>query len=168
MTSAHASDGWAGGRPPAPRALPEAFLPYRGQPAGVISRSLAGGVDLALVVTVGVSMYLGYSGLRFLWNPRDFHFGSLHWLVAVVVEGTLLAVYLTACWATSGRTYGDRVLALRVTDANGDRLHVVHALARAVLCVVIPLGLFLSALTATKRSLSDVLLRTTVRYDWER
>ena len=168
MVTAHASDGWPAGRTPAPRSLPDAFLDFRGRPAGVVSRSLAGIIDLALLVVIVVSGYLALSGLRFLWQPRGFHFGTVHWLAALIVGETLLALYLAACWATSGRSYGDRVLALRVGDAQGRKLHLLRALARAVLCVVFPLGLLLSALTPAKRSLSDLLVRTAVRYDWDR
>ena len=167
MVTAEAGHGWPAGRPPALRPLPDAFLNYRGQPAGVVSRSLAGTIDVALLGVIVVVGYLGFSGLRFLWDPKGFSLGTIHWLAALLVGEVLLTLYWTACWATSGRSYGDRVLALRVCDARGRRLHVVRALARAVLCVVFPLGLLLSALTATKRSLSDLLLRTAVRYDWD-
>ena len=48
----------------------------------------------------------------------------------------------------------------------GERLRWRSAAARAALCVVFPIGLYWSVVSATSRSVQDTLLRTAVVYDW--
>ena len=45
---------------------------------------------------------------------------------------------------------------------------LVGALLRAVLCVLFPIGLFWIVLSSENRSVQDVLLRSSVVYDWSR
>jgi uncharacterized RDD family membrane protein YckC len=151
----------------APRLLPADLRPYQGRPAGVVSRTLACAVDLGIVSLALVAGYLGVQGLRFLANPAAFHFRSVPRTLALIVAAVVVVSYLACSWALGGRTYGDHVMALRVVDAAGRRMHPVRALARALVCVVFPLGLFWSGLSPTRRSFTDVLVRTSVRYDWE-
>jgi uncharacterized RDD family membrane protein YckC len=87
--------------------------------------------------------------------------------VFLLVAGGLLTLYLTVCWTITGRTYGDRVLAVRVVDRRGDVLSLGTASLRAIFCVLVPLGLFWTAINRHNRSLQDVLLRTSVIYDWD-
>ena len=75
-------------------------------------------------------------------------------------------LYATTAWSTVGRTYGCHVMGLRVVSRRGRRLHLLVALARAVLCVVFPIGLLWCAVSRTQRSVQDLPLRTTVIYDW--
>jgi hypothetical protein len=42
----------------------------------------------------------------------------------------------------------------------------LSALLRAILCVIFPIGLLWSVVSDSSRSLQDVLLRTSVIYDW--
>ncbi len=79
----------------------------------------------------------------------------------------VLVVYLTAAWSTTGRTYGCHVMGVRVVNFRGRRLRVAGALVRAVLCAVFPVGLFWCAASRGHRSLQDILLRTSVVYDWQ-
>jgi hypothetical protein len=65
-----------------------------------------------------------------------------------------------------GRTYGDNVLGLRVVSRKGARLTLGVGLLRAVLCVVFPLGLLWAAINRQSHSIQDMLLRTSVIYDW--
>jgi uncharacterized RDD family membrane protein YckC len=46
-------------------------------------------------------------------------------------------------------------------------LGALRALARAVACTLLPIGLLWSAVNADKLSLQDLLLRTFVVYDWQ-
>ena len=82
-----------------------------------------------------------------------------------MLGGIVAVLYLTACWATTGRSYGKHVLGLRVVGPFG-RLHVVGAFLRAVLCVLVPIGVLWVAVSRENRSLQDVVLRTSVVYDW--
>ena len=70
-------------------------------------------------------------------------------------------------WSISGRTYGDVVMGLRVVNFRGHRLHVVGALVRAVACAAFPIGLLWVAVSRENRSVQDMVLRTSVIYDWQ-
>jgi uncharacterized RDD family membrane protein YckC len=79
----------------------------------------------------------------------------------------LLGLYLADSWTVTGRTYGDHLLGLRVVVSASDRLlPPARALVRAMLCVVFPIGLFWIALSRRNRSVSDLLVGSTVVYDW--
>lgn len=139
----------------------------QGRHAGVISRLLADGIDLAVVLASLVGVYLGFAGLKFLVRPRAFtwpepsalNLGTLGWI--------LLIGYLTIGWAVTGRTFGKTVLGLRVVEAEGSRPHLWRAFARAMLCAVFPIGLLWCVVSHRNASLQDLIVRTTVVYDWE-
>ena len=66
---------------------------------------------------VAVVLDLGAAGVRFAWSPVDFRWPQPSPGLAV---GVLLAVavgYLAAGWAMAGRTYGERLLGLRVLSS---------------------------------------------------
>jgi uncharacterized RDD family membrane protein YckC len=133
--------------------------------AGVVTRLLAACVDTVVVVLVTVSVDLATAGIRFAWRPRDFRWPQPSTQLAVVVLFVVAVVYLTAGWALAGRTYGDRLLGLRVVSARYARLGPVRSLLRALLCVLFPVGLLWSGVSVTRRSLQDLVLRTVVVYD---
>jgi uncharacterized RDD family membrane protein YckC len=56
-------------------------------------------------------------------------------------------------------------MGLRVVGPRGARLHLLHAAARAVLCVLFLPGLFWVLVSRHDRSVQDVVLRTAVIYD---
>jgi uncharacterized RDD family membrane protein YckC len=139
----------------------------QGRRAGVISRFLAAAIDLTVVLAALVGVYLGYSGVRFLLKPRQFawpeltalHLGTLGWI--------LLIVYLTIGWANTGRTFGKTILGLRVIGQDRGGLGLLRAFVRAVLCALVPIGLFWSAVSSQNASVQDLIVRTSVVYDWE-
>lgn len=134
--------------------------------AGFVTRSLANAVDLCLVVVVLVLGWLAVAALRFLARTGAFHFPGLGIGLLVAVGELLLVAYFTVAWSLTGRTYGDAVLGLRVVDARGRRLGWPVAVVRAVLCAVFPIGLMWVLVSPGNRSLQDVVLRTSVVYDW--
>lgn len=139
----------------------------QGRRAGVVSRFLADGIDLGVVLGALIAIYLGYSAFRFLLQPRRFdwpapeplHLGTLGWL--------LLIAYLAVGWATTGRTVGKTVLGLRVVGPNGEGLGLGRAFLRAFLSALVPIGLFWSAVSSRSASVQDLLVGTSVVYDWE-
>jgi uncharacterized RDD family membrane protein YckC len=146
--------------------IPREARPYQGQPAGLVSRSIANLIDGVLV---GVVLTLGYVGLNaviFVADPQSFTFidPSLGWIVLWTLWLTVL--YFTGAWAITGRTYGCHLMGLRVVGRRGRRVRPLVALARALLCVFFPIGLLWCAVSPRERSLQDVLLRTSVVYDW--
>ena len=75
-----------------------------------------------------------------------------------------MTLLFTVAWSSTGRSYGDRILGLRVIDRRGERLGFAGALVRAVLCVAFPPLLFWAIVN--RRSVQDLVLRTAVIYDW--
>ena len=138
----------------------------QGEPAGVVTRSLANVVDAAVVVLLVVGGWLGVAAVRFLVHPAKFTFPAPGGRTLLLIGLGLLTVYFAVTWAVVGGTYGDRLLGLRVVAGSADRLHWGRSALRAVLCVVFPIGLLWVAVSKDNRSVQDLLLRTSVVYDW--
>ena len=148
-------------------ALPPAARALQGRRAGLISRFLADAIDLLVVVASLVAIHFAVAGIRFLIRPRAFTWPELSLLNHATFGWILLTAYLTIGWANTGRTLGKTVLGLRVVDAGGMRLALWRAFLRALLYVALPIGLFWCAVSARSASVQDLLVRTTVLYDWE-
>jgi uncharacterized RDD family membrane protein YckC len=58
-------------------------------------------------------------------------------------------------------------MGLRVVGPDHHRLWLHRALLRSVLCVVFPIGLLWCAVSTSRRSLQDIVVRTSVIYDWQ-
>jgi uncharacterized RDD family membrane protein YckC len=149
-------------------AIPPAARTLQGRRAGLVTRVLANTVDFCVVAVVVAGGYAAVAALLFLWNSRTFTFPAPGFGPLVIAGGVVMVLYLTASWTAIGRTYGDHLFGLRVVGWRGRRLRPVGALLRAVLCVVFPIGLFWIALSRENRSVQDVLLRSSVIYDWSR
>lgn len=147
-------------------AIPLAARDFQGRRAGVVSRTIASVIDGLVVIAIMGVIYALAAGLVFLVHPRSFHLpdGSV-WSVPVLAFG-IAVPYLTISWHTSGRTYGASLLGLRVVNHAGVPMRLIGALLRAVGCVVFPIGLLWVAISPANRSLQDVVLRTSVIYDW--
>ena len=57
-------------------------------------------------------------------------------------------------------------MGLRVVDRHGHHPALVLAGLRALACVVFPIGIVWVAVNRRNRSVQDLLLRTSVIYDW--
>lgn len=147
--------------------IPREARPYQGQPAGVVTRLVAAAIDAGVVLGIQVAGYAAFAGLRFLLNPRNFSFPAGSVVLGLGAAFVILVVYLTVSWSLSGRTYGDLVMGLRVVDRRGRTLRWSGAFVRAMTCAALPIGLLWSAVNPSNRSLQDVVLRTSVIYDWE-
>ena len=146
--------------------IPLEARPYQGTAAGIVTRLAANTVDGLVVGTTVLGAYVGYAAIRFVVAPRDFRLPdpSLFWFVLGFFE--LLVVYLTAAWWISGRTIGDHVMGVRVVTGKRSRLRFGRSFARAVLCACFPVGLLWCAVNRERRAVHDLLLRTSVVYDW--
>lgn len=140
-------------------------IPHK-QPAGVATRLIAAALDAVVVLAIVLIGYGVVAAVSFIVNPLRFSFPRpARWLTI----GTALASaagYLAVAWTRTGRTYGASVMGLRVIRSDGRRLRLAGALARSVLCMAFPIGLLWCAASARNRSLQDLLLRTSVIYDW--
>jgi uncharacterized RDD family membrane protein YckC len=148
--------------------IPPAARGLQGRRAGLVSRLLANTVDFGVAAGIVAGAYAGVAALRFLWNSRSFTFPAPGFGFVVIAGSVVLVLYLAACWTASGRTYGDHLLGLRVVSRQGRRLRPVPALLRAGLCVLFPIGLFWIVVSRDNRSAQDVVLRSSVVYDWSR
>jgi uncharacterized RDD family membrane protein YckC len=147
-------------------ALPQQAQAFQGQPAGLVSRTLAAVVDVVVVGTVLVAGYLGLSVVLFAWNPRKFSFPTPSGWFTVAAAGAVAAVYLTVGWWVAGRSYGSAVMGLRVVGRGARDVRFLAALTRAVVCVVFPLGLAWCVVDRQDRAVHDLLTRTRVIHDW--
>jgi len=150
-----------------PNPIPPAARPLQGLRAGVISRVIAGGVDYVVVIGLVLGTYIGMAVLRFLVDPRNFNempHVSAAWLV--IIGFWLMVVYLWVSFATTGRTFGDRLMGLRVVGGSGKRLRWWTAFVRALFYAVFPVGLFWCAVSRENRSVQDIVLRTSVIHHW--
>ena len=136
------------------------------RPAGIVTRVAAMGVDMAVCVIIGASLFLFVAGARLIWTPTTFEWPSAPFWGSLGFELVIAVFYLTGSWAMTGRSYGDSLLGLRVLSARREIPGWALSFVRAVFCVLFPVGLFWVAVSPNRRSVQDVVLRTVVVYDW--
>jgi len=154
--------------PPVP-VRPEQTRPdIQGRRAGFVTRMLANVVDAGVVIGVLAAGWTTVTVVKFLWSPKGFHLPAPSFALMLVLGGAIEFVYLAVAWRTWGRTWGDELFGLRVLSFRGTRMRWPGAAARAALCVFVPIGIFWVIVSAQNRSVQDVLLRTSVVYDWPR
>ena len=133
--------------------------------AGVVTRVLAAAVDSVLVVLLAAALDLAAAGARFLWSPVNFRWPRPTTEVLVVAVLAVSVVYLTAGWALAGRTYGSRLMGLRVLSSSLRLLGWTRSLVRALTCVIWPVGLLWCGISRTRSSVADLVVRSVVVYD---
>ena len=148
------------------RAIPAEARPFQGEPAGIASRVVANCVDLAITITSLFVIYGVVAAGLFLRRGARFRFPTPTYLHAFILGSLILIVYFVVTWTANGQTYGDRLMGIRVLDRSGALLHPARAILRAVLCVLFPLLLFWAIVDARRRSVQDLIVRTSVVYDW--
>jgi uncharacterized RDD family membrane protein YckC len=134
--------------------------------AGIVSRGVAAIVDLGVTLVLLVGIYLGASAVRFIVRPARFRFPQPAPGVSGSVWIVLATIYLAVGWATTGRTVGDQLMGLRVVDRHGALLRLGVAFLRAVLCVMFPVGLLWCVVSRRNASVQDLLVPSSVVYDW--
>lgn len=133
--------------------------------AGLVTRLLAATVDAIAVVIGTVGLYLGAVGIRLFWSPLQFQWPQPSTWVSTFMLALVATLYLTIAWATTGRSYGATLLGVRVLARSRRRLGWIRAILRAVICVLVPIGLLWTAISPTRRSWHDILVGTVVVYD---
>jgi len=133
--------------------------------AGVVTRLSAAAVDAVGVVVLAALLDLGAAGARFLWSPVDFRWPRPTAIVTVAVLLAVAVVYLAVGWALTGRTYGSKLMGLRVLSSRYQLLGRARSVLRAVVCVLWPVGLLWCAISRTRRSVADLVVRSVVVYD---
>ena len=146
--------------------VPPAARSVQGHRAGIVTRVLAGTVDGVVAVVAVAVGYAGTVAVVYVLSPRSFTFPDPALDLLFVCFLGFLTCYLALAWATTGRSYGGRLLGVRVVDSHGRRVRPLVALGRALLCVFVPIVLFWVIVSRENRSGADILLRTSVVYDW--
>ena len=153
-------------QPVHPTVIPENAWPYQGRRAGVVTRCIAAILDAIVVVVILGGIYGVVIGVTFLIDPKNFLWPSyLGWSIPII-GFCIAAPYLALAWATTGRSWGATVMGVRVVTGRGSRLPFPKAIVRALFCVAFPVGLLWAAVNRANRSVQDVVLRTSVIYDW--
>ncbi len=138
----------------------------QGHPAGLISRTIANILDLGLVFAFVAGTYVTWAGVKFLWQGREFTRPTPGFALAFAFMTVVHVVYFAVAWSTSGRTFGNRLMGLRVVGRSGRTLALGWASIRALLCVYFPFGLLWAGIDRRHRSVQDLILRTSVIHDW--
>ncbi len=147
--------------------IPTEARVFQGRRAGLVTRGAAAAIDMCVVAIVLVVGYLAFCALVFLLSPEGFEPPVPPVWLDVSLGYVVMTMYLALSWQSNGRSYGGIVMGLRVVDARGGLTHLGMALLRAAFCVAFPLGLAWVAVSRANRSVQDVVLRTSVIYDWD-
>lgn len=135
--------------------------------AGIVSRTVAAVIDLLVVLTFMGLLYLGLILATLAFSPRAFSFPAPSLIFSAFGLGVVAVLYLAGCWKVSGCTAGAVVMGLRVEGRTSPRLRAVTCLARALACVLFPIGLGWVALDSQRRSLQDIVFGSRVVYNRE-
>lgn len=141
-----------------------AARPHR---AGFVTRALADVLDAILVCAGTALILVTVSMLRAVFAGSVFSLPRPNGAESAGALSLAFVLYLAFFWSATGRTPGKQVAGLRVVTARGDPLPGARALARAVLCVVLPVGLLWVLVSRRNRAVHDALLGTAVIYDWK-
>lgn len=153
-------------------AVPSDVVDYQGTRAGFVSRAVAACIDVLLVFLVVLGTIAVLWALSFILgsqSPGDdgVEVDRIPGAAAMVLYGYWLNwAYWTVGWATSGRTIGNLVMGLRVVNYQGRHPRWIGAALRSAFCTVLPFGLLWVIPSGANRSVQDVVLRTSVIYDW--
>lgn len=141
-------------------------LELQGRRAGFVSRAVASGVDVLLVLCLYVGGYvIGSIAWDLFFSASVSVSVPPHWLNESIVW-VILVGYLTIGWGTAGRTLGKQMMGLRVLRSDGSRLRLPRAFLRALLCASFFPVLVLALVDRRNRGLEDVAFGTVVAYDW--
>ena len=146
--------------------VPAEARAYQGTAAGIVTRLAANSLDALVVVMALVGAYAGLVAFRFVIAPRGFQLPEPPFQWFLVLFLGFLVTYLTAAWWVSGRTLGDHVMGIRVVTGRRSRSSLVIAFGRALMCAFFPIGLMWCAVDPQRRAAHDLVMRTSVIYDW--
>ncbi|MGB9373862.1 MAG: RDD family protein [Jiangellales bacterium] len=146
--------------------LPHEARSFQGQRAGIVTRLAANIIDLIVTLLMLGGLYVGWASLLFVVSPTSFSLPPIPFVLILIGSGLLLWGQFTLAWATTGRTTGGRVMGLRVVNFRGGRLRWGGAALRAAFCLGFMPGLFWCVISRENRSVQDLVMRTSVIYDW--
>lgn len=146
--------------------VPRSARSFQGRRAGVVTRTVAGAVDYLVTMIAVLGTYAAWGILLFLLDPRSFSWPTWRFFWFLVLGWVYLFLYLAVGWMMTGRTLGAWLMGVRVVSFRGVRMRPAGAVLRSAFCVAFPIGLFWCVVSRANRSVQDVVLRTSVVYDW--
>jgi uncharacterized RDD family membrane protein YckC len=153
-------------RPHVRSMLPPAADEVQGRRAGVVTRTAVMVVDAAVVAaSLGIA-YLVWAVVRFMRRPVGFSWPTVTYGTVIAAAVVICVLYLTVTWSGTGRSVGKRLFGLRLVGRDGERVHLMRAFLRAVMCTFFPMLMYWAAMSSQNRSVQDLVLRTSVVYDW--
>jgi uncharacterized RDD family membrane protein YckC len=140
----------------------------QGRSAGFVTRLSADVFDGLLVALTWIGIYLFVGFVPFIAHPlRGFHLPAPAPWFSGLTFCALAIAYLTLTWSGAGRSIGKRIAGLRLERQEHDRIGGARSFARAILYVVLPIGLLWVIVSRRNRSVWDIILSTEVVYDWD-
>ena len=136
-----------------------------GKRAGIMSRLIADAIDLVVVVALALLALLIVSAVRGLFST-GFEFVTISQPWRNILSAVLLVGYLGYGWGLEGRTLGKTAMGLRVVADDGSDLSPVRGMVRAFLYFLVLPGILWAIVSRRNASLQDLVLRTSVVYDW--
>jgi uncharacterized RDD family membrane protein YckC len=133
--------------------------------AGFVSRAIADVIDAAIVWAAATLVAIGAAVLRSVVVGSALELPRLGIPAATLVPLAYL-MYLWFFWTTTGRTVGKLAMGLRLVTTAGDQVSGLRAFGRALMCVVFPIGLAWTIVSARNAAIHDLLFGTAVVYDW--
>ena len=115
------------GAAPELSSIPREARRFQGTPAGIVTRFVANSIDALVVAVVLCTMYLGYSAIIFMLDPRTFEFSAVTFLASLTVALVVATLYLWLAWWLLGRSYGAHVMGIRVAGRRGRKLGPLRA-----------------------------------------
>jgi uncharacterized RDD family membrane protein YckC len=137
----------------------------QGTRAGIVSRALADAIDLVAMILIGLLVLLAVSAIHGLFTSTV-EFVSFPQSSRSALATVLFIAYLGYGWGLEGRTLGKTVMGLRVVGDDGSDLSPGRGLLRALLYVLVLPGILWAVVSRRNASLQDLVLRTSVVYDW--
>jgi len=137
----------------------------QGLRAGIVSRLLADGIDLVVVVLLALLGLVVVSAILGLFT-RSIELVSPPQSGRGILAAVLLVAYLGYGWGLEGRTFGKAVMGLRVVDDDGSDISPARGLLRAALYLLVLPGILWAVVSRRNASLQDLALRTAVIHDW--
>jgi uncharacterized RDD family membrane protein YckC len=152
--------------------LPSDAIRFQGDRAGFVSRAISASIDVIIVFLLVLGTIAAWWMVSLILDPvTATPSASVQHRIPeaglfIIYGYALNVLYWTVGWATGGRTIGNLVMGLRVVNRHGQRMSWPGAFVRALFCTVFAPGLLWVIVSGANRSVQDVVLRTSVIYDW--
>ena len=144
----------------------------KGQYAGFVSRLLAFGIDIAVIVVMLIALGWLVDTVTTLFPPVILNpDGLLQLAIASIVIVTTSAAYYIFFWTLAGQTPGKMLLGVRIVSLDGSRPTFWQALRRFVgyflSALAIYVGYFWVLIDNRRQGWHDKLAGTIVVYAWD-